>query len=66
MYPPVKPIAASSMFYGQRELQNPPPPLTIQAFSERRLRMLLAQSDNAGRLRDWQIWGDELRSSANS
>lgn len=36
----------------QRQLQNPPPPLTIRAFSERRLRVLLTQADSDRQLYD--------------
>ena len=50
----------------QRQLQDPPPPLNIHDFSERHLRVLLAQSDNLRRLRDWQQWIKELRNSVNN
>jgi len=38
----------------QQELQNPPPPLGIYLFHERRLRVLLAQRDAVQRLCVWQ------------
>jgi len=50
----------------QRQLQDPPLPLTIHAFSERRLRMLLAEGENSGCLRAWQKWLDELKNLAKN
>jgi ParB-like chromosome segregation protein Spo0J len=40
----------------QQVLRNPPPPLKNSAFSERRLRVLLAHSDTVRRLHDWRQW----------
>lgn len=48
----------------QQVLRNPPPPLNISAFSERRLRVLLAHRDKVRRLHDWRQWLNELGHSA--
>lgn len=50
----------------QQQLMNPPPPLKIHVFHERRLRALLAQNDSVHQLQEWQQWLDELwRSGEN-
>ena len=47
----------------RRQLQDPPPPLNIHAFSERRLRAIIAKNDEKSRMQDWQHWVRELTSS---
>jgi hypothetical protein len=50
----------------QEQLQNPPPPLNLYAFNERRLRKLLGQNDPVLQLHDWQRLLDELRHCAEN
>ncbi len=45
----------------QQQLESPPRPLTIDDFSERRLRVLLADGSKESQLRAWQIWLSELK-----
>jgi ParB-like chromosome segregation protein Spo0J len=47
----------------QQQLQNPPYPLQIHLFSERRLRAILAIPDEESQMQDWQDWIQELVSS---
>ena len=49
----------------QQELQYFPLPLDIHLFHERRLSVLLAQSDAVQRLCDWQQCIDDLRRSTD-
>lgn len=50
----------------QQQLKSPPPPLKIDLFHERRLRVLLAQNDKVRQLHDWQQWLAELRQLAEN
>jgi hypothetical protein len=50
----------------RQQLQNPPSPLKIGLFHERRLRALLAQNDIVRQLHDWRQWLQELQSSAEN
>jgi hypothetical protein len=43
-----------------RTLANPPPPLSIDVFTERRLRELLAKDSLNAQLEFWQQWLREL------
>lgn len=47
----------------QEQLQAPPPPLQIHLFSERRLRAILAQTDEKCQMREWREWVQELMES---
>ena len=47
----------------QQQLQNPPHPLQIHSFSERRLRAILARPDEESQMQEWQDWIQELASS---